>query len=85
VFPVAAPITNSPVSLTHEEENAVRYVHYVGGYVVRVLHQQKENSNTTDIIEAMIDTNAERPAQDWIKTIDRNDQGGLVHISDKAF
>ena len=49
VVPVAAPITNSPVSLTYEEENAVRYV---GGYVVRVLRQQKENSNTTHIIEA---------------------------------
>ena len=73
VIPVAAPITNSP---TYE---AVRYV---GGYVVRVLRQQKENSNTTHIIEAMIDNNAEGPAQDWIKTIDR---GGLVHISDKAF
>ena len=79
VVPVPEPITNSPVSLTYEEENAVRYV---GGYVVRVLRQQKENGNTTHIIEAMIDSNAEGPAQDWIKAID---QGGLVHISDKAF
>ena len=30
VVPIAAPMTNSPVSLTYEEENAVRYV---GGYI----------------------------------------------------
>ena len=77
--PVPEPLTNSPISFTFEEENAIRYV---GGYVVRILRQHKSNTSICHIIEAMIDSNAIGPSQDWVKTIDR---GGLVHISDQAF
>ena len=79
VAPVPEPLMNSPKPFTYEEENAIRYV---GRYVVRVLRQHKSNSGICHIMEAMIDSNAVGPAQDWIKTIDR---GGLLHISDQAF
>ena len=77
--PVPEPLTNSLILFTFEEENTIRYV---GGYVVRVLRQHKNNTSICHIIEAMIDGNAIGPSQDWMKTID---QGGLVHISDQAF
>ena len=71
--------TNNPKPLTFEEENATRYV---GGYVVRVLRQDKNCSSIRHIMEGMIDASAKGPAQEWVKAIDR---GGLVHISNEAF
>ena len=34
--PVPVPLTNILIPITFEEENAI---HYIGGYVVQVLHQ----------------------------------------------
>ena len=76
---VPEPLTNSPKPHTFVEEKAIQYV---GGYVVRVLRQHKSNSSICHIVETMIDSNAEGPSQDWIKTVDRGD---LVHNSNQAF
>ena len=68
--------------LTFEEENAV---HFVGGYVLRVIKEDPKNLNILPLVFKLINTEKDGhvgSSQEWLKSIDR---GGLIDITDEAF
>lgn len=70
------------ISLTYEEENAV---HFIGGYVLRVMKDDPMNVKILPLILKLINTDKDGHAgtsREWLKSIDR---GGLTDITDEAF
>ena len=68
--------------LTFEEENAV---HFVGGYVLRVIKEDPKNLNILPLVLKLINIEKNShvgSSQEWLVSIDR---GGLIDITDEAF
>lgn len=72
---------NQTPPLTFEEENAV---HFVGGYLLRVIKEDPKNPNILPLVLKLINTEKDYvgSSQEWLKSIDR---GGLIDTTDEAF
>lgn len=89
--PVATPSvleSEEDVTLTYEEENAIRYA---AGYVLRSVrkkvmksqHANKENIvETIDSLAQNCDVDDDDVSSEWVTLVDR---GGLIHISDDLY
>lgn len=76
----STPLEHSENHLTFEEQNAVRYI---GGYVIRSLHQKTKDNGVKHVLCELKDEGSmDGPAQEWVNAIDR---GGLTKITSEAY